>query len=64
MININRASFEDLLALNGIGEDLAQKILENRKAQGPFASVSDLTRVSGLGEKKLDMFREVITTED
>lgn len=64
LINVNRASFEDLLTLNGIGEDLAQKILENREAQGPFASVSDLTRVSGLGEKKLDMFRDVIETKD
>lgn len=62
LLNINDASASELTILNGIGEDLANKIVDDRQNNGRFSKVDDLTRVNGLGEKKLDMFRDSITT--
>lgn len=52
-LDINGASAEELAALPGIGEVLAQRIVDYRAANGPFETVEDLTKVSGIGEKKL-----------
>ena len=60
-INVNRASEDDLQSIPGVGPSLAAKIIKDRENNGPFASVDDLTRVSGIGEKKLDSMRDSIT---
>lgn len=57
-MNVNRATAEQLTQLNGIGDALAQRIVADRDKNGPFSSVDDLTRVSGIGEKKLEGFRD------
>lgn len=49
-ININSADAELLAELPGIGETRAAAIIEDREANGPYASAEDLTRVSGIGE--------------
>ncbi|MCK0714653.1 ComEA family DNA-binding protein [Chromohalobacter sarecensis] len=49
-IDINHASIEALTELPGIGDVKAQAIIEDRDANGPFASAEDLTRVKGIGE--------------
>ena len=56
-INLNTAGLEELMELPGVGEQTAQAILEDRERLGPFASVDDLMRVSGIGEKKLEKIR-------
>ena len=61
LVNINTASSEELQTLSGIGEKTAQKIIEDREANGAFESVDDLTRVSGIGDKKLEAIRNSIT---
>ena len=60
-INVNRANEGDLESIPGVGPSLAAKIIKDRESNGPFASVDDLTRVSGIGEKKLESMREFIT---
>ncbi len=60
-VNINRASMEELMTLKGVGEATAQKIVEDRRVNGPFKSVDDLKRVSGIGAKKLAALRDYIS---
>jgi competence protein ComEA len=60
-VNINSASAEELETLPGIGEVIAQEILDYRTANGPFASVDDLLDVSGIGEVTLENIRDLVT---
>lgn len=61
LININTATRAQLESLPGIGEVLAQRIIDYRDANGPFTSVTQLTRVSGIGEKRLAAIIDLIT---
>jgi competence protein ComEA len=47
-IDLNTATADQLVALEGVGPALAQKIIEAR-GDSPFRSIDDLTRVKGLG---------------
>jgi competence protein ComEA len=60
-VNINTASKKELDALPGIGEVLAQRIINYRSANGPFRSVDDLTKVKGIGAKTLEKLKPYAT---
>ena len=62
-VNINTAAQEELETLPGIGEVLAQRIVEYREEHGAFTAAEDLLAVEGIGEKRLDEIRECITWE-
>ena len=51
-ISINEASKQQLEQLPGVGEALAQRIVDYRQTQGHFQTLEDLRNVSGIGEKK------------
>ena len=59
-VNINTASAAELQTLSGIGPSMAQSIIDERTKNGAFASVDDLMRVSGIGEKKLAKIKDCI----
>lgn len=59
-ININTASAIQLQQLSGIGESLSQRIVDYRNANGAFGSVDDLTKVSGIGDARLESIRAQI----
>jgi len=50
-ININTATEQDFMLINGIGEVLAKRIVEYRTQKGQFSSIEDIKNVSGIGEK-------------
>lgn len=50
VVNINSASAAELETLPGIGPALAQRIIEHRQANGPFADPSEIVAVRGIGE--------------
>lgn len=57
LVNINTATATELDELPGVGPSTAQAIVDDREQNGPFASVEDLMRVSGIGEKKFEKLR-------
>lgn len=61
LININTANAQQLRSLPGIGEVLAQRIIDYRTEHGLFRSEGDLMNVSGIGEKKLEAILDLIT---
>ena len=60
-ININTATKEQLMTLEGIGEVLAQNIIDYRTEHGPFRKIADLLLVKGIGEHRLDAIIDDIT---
>ena len=61
-ININTATKEELMLLDGIGDNKADNIISYRQ-QKPFTSINDITNVSGIGEKIYEEIADKICTE-
>ncbi len=59
-ININTASGAQLESLPGIGPVTAEKIIQYRSANGPFARKEDLLDISGIGPKKFEAIKDLI----
>jgi len=56
-VDLNSADWPELSQLPGIGETLARRIVESRRAEGPFVEHDDLQRVRGIGPKTLQRVR-------
>lgn len=52
-VEINSGTWVEFMQLEGIGEILARRIVEDREANGPFNTIEDMTRVKGIGKKTL-----------
>ncbi len=61
LININKASKEELTALPGIGNATAEKIVKFREEHGGFKTLEDIMKVSGIKDKLFSRIREYIT---
>ncbi|MBN2247834.1 MAG: helix-hairpin-helix domain-containing protein [Coriobacteriia bacterium] len=61
LIDINRATVTELEELPGVGPATAQKIVDDREANGPFTKPEDLMRVPGIGAKKFEAMREQVS---
>ncbi len=65
LLDLNRATDQDFDALPGIGPRLAERILEYRKSVGAFHSLDELRAVKGIGKKKFERIRPLVTvTQD
>lgn len=62
-VNINTATQSELDTLPGIGETLAKRILDYRSTNGPFKSIEDIRNVNGIGQKKYDDMKDLITVK-
>ncbi len=59
-LNINTADAEALQALPGIGPTLAEQIVADRQAHGPFQTKEELLRVPGIGPKRFQRIRSLV----
>jgi len=59
-INLNRATKSQLDTLDGIGPVIAQRIIDFRKVNGPFLTIDDIQRVSGIGTAKFAQIKSKI----
>lgn len=59
-VDLNTATLADLDTLPGVGPVLAQRILDWRDKNGPFASVDQLADVPGIGESRLAQLRDLV----
>jgi comEA protein len=57
-IDINTANAYELEGLPGIGPVLARRIIEYRDKHGRFQTLSELKKVNGIGDAKLEAIRD------
>lgn len=60
LININTATAEELITIDGIGEATAAKIIEYREKNNGFSDIEELLNVSGIGVAKLEKIRNFV----
>lgn len=60
LVDINKASIEELTSLSGIGLSLAMKIINER----PFTDLHGLVEISGINEVKLASLKPYITISE
>ena len=61
LLDLNRATSQDFDALPGVGPKLAERILEYRQSVGIFHSLDELRGVKGIGKKKFERIRSLVT---
>lgn len=63
LININNANAAQLDTLPGIGEVTANKIINHREENGLFKSIEEIKKVNGIGDKKYEEIKNLISIE-
>ncbi|MDE6150288.1 MAG: helix-hairpin-helix domain-containing protein [Ruminococcus sp.] len=59
-IDVNYVTFEELLQINGIGETLAQRIINFRSDIGTVYNMDMLLQIDGIGESKLAILKQYL----
>lgn len=62
-ININTATVEQLATLKRVGQKYAERIVQYREANGPFAKAEDIMKVKGIGPKTYEANKDIIIVE-
>jgi competence protein ComEA len=62
-LDLNRATAEELETLPGVGPVLAQRMVEWRKAHGRYRTVEDMRDVKGIGRKRMEQLRPLVTVK-
>jgi len=61
LININTASLEVLMTIDGLDKGKARLIVEDREKNGEYKSTRDIVRVNGIGNKTYLKIKDKIT---
>jgi competence protein ComEA len=60
-VDLNTATVADLDTLPGVGPATAAKIVADREENGPFRTPEDLMRVPGIGAKRFDVLKGLVS---
>lgn len=63
-VDVNLVTFEELLKINGIGETLAQRIIDFRFSEGTISNMDLLLKIDGIGESKLAILKQYLYVAD
>ncbi|OGF65176.1 MAG: hypothetical protein A2Y62_17515 [Candidatus Fischerbacteria bacterium RBG_13_37_8] len=63
IVDINKASVQELAGLPGIGLKIAERIVEYRNKNGKFKSAEEIMNVRGISEKKFERIKKLISVE-
>ena len=63
-VDLNRATAADFVQLPGVGPVLARRMVDYRKSVGRFHAVEDLRAVKGIGKKKLERLKPLVTVAE
>jgi competence protein ComEA len=63
-IDINKATVEDIMLIDGIGEKTASRIIQFREKSGRYHKVEDLMKIPGIKEKKFRKLRMYFCTDE
>lgn len=61
IVNINTATFDELMQLDGIGEVLAGRVISYREEQGLFENVQDIVKVEGISVSLFEKLYQYLT---
>ena len=59
-VNINTATKQELMELDGIGEAMSNKIIEYRRINGDFNMIEELMKIPGFGKERFERIKEDI----
>ncbi len=63
LVNVNTADLKELDSLNGIGNTLANRIIDYREDNGPFQTIDELDDVKGIGSATIKKIRDYVTVD-
>lgn len=63
-VDLNTADQPALSSLPGVGATLAQRIIEYRRLNGPFASLDELADVAGMTQRRIDAIAPYVTVHE
>lgn len=62
-VNLNTATKNELMSLEGIGDKMAERIIKYRAENGGFSSPQQIKNVQGIGEKMYEEIKNIIAAE-
>lgn len=60
-VNLNTATYDELVSIDGIGNARANQILQYRDAIGGYSSVEQIKNISGIGESVYSQIAPYLT---
>ena len=59
-INLNTADKDLLMSVSGIGEKLAQRIIEYRDKEASFSQIEELKKIKGITDDRYDKIKDYL----